>query len=118
MPTQQQIAEHLDLSQKQVSELMERLAIDWQACGMDEIRVAYIRNLRDRAAGHRSEDGLDLVRERVLTGDTTVTTVSASVETTTSTDGDKPEPDGTTGGTTSGSRRGATGVPFDGRRDP
>lgn len=67
MPTQQQIAEHLDLSQKQVSELMERLAIDWQACGMDEIRVAYIRNLRDRAAGHRSEDGLDLVRERVLT---------------------------------------------------
>jgi DNA-binding transcriptional ArsR family regulator len=67
MPTQQQIADHLDLSQAEVSHHMERLGIDWKAVSMDEIRVAYLRHLRSVAAGHRSNDGLDLTRERVLT---------------------------------------------------
>lgn len=67
MPTQQQIAEHLDISQQQISELMKKLGVDWQAATLDEIRVAYIRNLRSVASGHRSSDGLDLTRERVLT---------------------------------------------------
>ncbi len=67
MPTQQQIADHLDLSQKAVSDLMEHLAIDWKRASLDSVRIAYIRNLRAKASGHQSEDGLDLVRERVLT---------------------------------------------------
>lgn len=67
MPTQQQIADHLDLSQQAVAEVMERLRIDWRVAALDEIRVAYIRHLRGQAAGHKSEDGLDLVRERVMT---------------------------------------------------
>lgn len=67
MPTQQQIAEHLDISQQQISELMQKLSIDWQVDTLDQIRVAYIRNLRSVAAGHRSSDGMDLTRERVLT---------------------------------------------------
>lgn len=67
MPTQQQIADHLDMSQQAVADLMERLAIDWRAADMDAIRVAYIRQLRGQAAGHKSESGLDLVKERVLT---------------------------------------------------
>jgi hypothetical protein len=67
MPTQQQIAEHLDISQQQISELMQKLNINWQADTLDQIRVAYIRNLRSVAAGHRSSDGMDLTRERVLT---------------------------------------------------
>jgi hypothetical protein len=67
MPTQQQIADHLDISQQQVSELMKKLSVDWQTSAMDEIRVAYIRNLRSVASGHRSNDGLDLTHERVLT---------------------------------------------------
>ena len=67
MPTQQHIADHLDISQQQVSELMKKLGMDWQAASLDEIRVAYIRQLRGVASGHRSNDGLDLTRERVLT---------------------------------------------------
>lgn len=67
MPTQKQIAEHLDLSQAEVSKLMGELAIDWRKTPLDEIRVAYIRKLRAVAAGHRSSDGMDLTRERVLT---------------------------------------------------
>ena len=67
MPTQQQIADHLDLDQSAVSRLLEKLGVAWQTADMDEIRKAYIRQLRAQAAGHKSEDGLDLVRERVLT---------------------------------------------------
>lgn len=64
--TQQDIADHLDLSQKAVSQFLEQNKIDWMVSSLDEIRVAYIQNLRAQAAGHRSQDGLDLVRERVL----------------------------------------------------
>lgn len=67
MPTQQAIADHLDLAQQNVSELMKKLDIDWKAATLDEIRVAYVRWLRAQASGHRTDDGLDLVRERVLT---------------------------------------------------
>lgn len=65
--TQQEIGDHLDLSQKNVSELMKRLSIDWQNATLDQIRIAYIQDLRAKAAGHRTDDGLDLVRERVMT---------------------------------------------------
>lgn len=67
MPTQKQIADHLDLSQQAVAELMDRLGIDWKATPLERIRVAYIRHLRGVASGHKSEDGLDLTRERVMT---------------------------------------------------
>lgn len=67
MPTQQQIADRLDLSQRAVSELMVKLGVDTKKSNLDEITRAYIRHLRGVAAGHRSEDGLDLTRERVLT---------------------------------------------------
>lgn len=67
MPTQQQIADHLDINQPSVSELMKKLGMDWKTESLDVIRVAYIRQLRGIAAGHRSHDGLDLTHERVLT---------------------------------------------------
>jgi len=67
MPTQTQIATHLDLSQKQVSELMAELGIDWRNEALESIRFAYIRKLRAEAAGHKSASGLDLVHERVMT---------------------------------------------------
>ena len=65
--TQQQIADHLDLAQQNVSEFLKQLNFDWHDASLDDIRVAYIRNLRAQASGHRSSDGLDLVRERVMT---------------------------------------------------
>lgn len=67
MPTQQQIAKHLDLDQSAVSRMLEKLGIEWHGATMDQIRVAYIRQLRAQAAGHKSDDGMDLVKERVLT---------------------------------------------------
>ena len=67
MPTQQQIADHIDISQQQVSELMAQLGIDWKTASLAKIRTQYIRKIRAQAAGHKSETGLDLIYERVLT---------------------------------------------------
>jgi predicted transcriptional regulator len=65
--TQQEIAGHLDLSQAEVSKFLKEQGIDWRDVPLDDIRVRYIRKLRGNAAGHRTDDGDDLVRERVLT---------------------------------------------------
>jgi len=67
MPTQTEIAVHLDLSQKQVSDLLNDMQIDWRVETMDVIRIAYIRRLRGAASGHRSESGVDLTHERAMT---------------------------------------------------
>jgi terminase small subunit / prophage DNA-packing protein len=61
---QQVIADHLDLSQGAVSQWMERLGIDWRVVGLDEIRIAYIRELREQAAGRAAAGDLDLATER------------------------------------------------------
>lgn len=66
MPTQKAIADHLDLSQAEVSRLMGELGIDWKTTALDTIRLLYIRKLRGAAAGHRTDDGQDLIRERVM----------------------------------------------------
>jgi hypothetical protein len=65
--TQQDIAAHLDLAQQNVSAMVQKLDFDWRIATLDEIRIAYIRQIRAQASGHRTEDGLDLVRERVMT---------------------------------------------------
>jgi len=71
MATQIETAEHLDLSQQAISQLLAsgvlpkagRASLDLAAC-----RVAYIRHLREMAAGRASQsaedDGLDLVEQR------------------------------------------------------
>lgn len=66
MPTQSEIADHLDMSRPAVSQLMGELGIDWTETPLDDIRVAYIRRLRKVAAGHESAEGDNLIRERVL----------------------------------------------------
>lgn len=43
---------------------MERLGIDWRVVGLDEIRIAYIRELREQAAGRAAAGDLDLATER------------------------------------------------------
>ncbi|WP_196784978.1 MarR family transcriptional regulator [Burkholderia territorii] len=67
MLTQQQIADHLDLERSTVSRLVDRLNIDYRTASLDEIRVTYIRHLRESAAGRASETGVDLVAERAMT---------------------------------------------------
>ncbi len=61
---QQDIADHLDLSQGAVSQWMDRLGIDYRNASIDEIRVAYIRELREQAAGRLAAGDLDLAEER------------------------------------------------------
>jgi hypothetical protein len=65
--TQTEIASHLDLSQAEVSKFLHSAGIDWKESSLDDIRVRYIRRLRGNAAGHKTDDGADLVHERVLT---------------------------------------------------
>lgn len=64
MLIQRDIADHLDMSQQAVSGLLAQLGIDWKASTMDEIRVAYIRHLREQAAGRAAAGDLDLATER------------------------------------------------------
>lgn len=67
MPTQQQIADHLDLDQSAVSRFVDKVQLDYRVVSIDEIRVAYIRHLREVAAGRSSGTGIDLVAERAKT---------------------------------------------------
>ena len=66
--TQKEIAEHLGMTQQAVSKTLGKMVIEWQAMSLDEVRLAYIKRLREVAAGYASIDGqYDLNRERVLT---------------------------------------------------
>lgn len=65
-PTQAEIAEHLDMSDRNLRDLLQMLDLDHKQASLSAIRVGYIRRLREQAAGRAgSEDGgLDLVQER------------------------------------------------------
>ena len=65
-PTQSEIAEHLDMSDRNLRDLLQMLDLDHKQASLSAIRVGYIRRLREQAAGRvGSEDGgLDLVQER------------------------------------------------------
>ncbi|WP_181162705.1 MarR family transcriptional regulator [Burkholderia gladioli] len=67
MPTQLQIAEHLDLDQSAVSRFVDKIGLDYRDATIDDVRLAYIRHLREMAAGRGSNGGLDLVAERAKT---------------------------------------------------
>jgi len=63
--SQQDIANHLDMSQQAVSALLEQLGIDWKVADLSEIRIAYIRRLREAAAGRGGEGAVgELAAER------------------------------------------------------
>lgn len=51
MPTQRDIAQHLDMSERNCRDVLKTLGIDWESLSLDEIRVRYIRDLREKAAG-------------------------------------------------------------------
>lgn len=71
MATQKEVAEHLDLTDRTVRDLKKRGVFNADGRGqldLDACRVAYIRHLRERAAGRSSDEaeaeGLDLVAEK------------------------------------------------------
>jgi phage terminase Nu1 subunit (DNA packaging protein) len=56
MPSQAEVATHLDMQPRQVRELRDRNIIpDPREADLESIRVAYIRHLREQAAGRRGE---------------------------------------------------------------
>lgn len=63
-PKQSVIAEHVDLSERAVRDLLDDVGIDHKLSTLTEIRVAYIRRLREQAAGRFASGDLDLATER------------------------------------------------------
>lgn len=51
MPSQKEIAQHLDMSERNCRDILKSLDLDWTESTLDEIRIAYIRDLREKAAG-------------------------------------------------------------------
>lgn len=64
MASQKAIAKHLDLSERRVADLLPELGLPTRDCDIDAARVAYIRDLREKAAGRYTEGDLDLGKER------------------------------------------------------
>ncbi|GGA80717.1 hypothetical protein GCM10011369_23340 [Neiella marina] len=48
---QVEIAKHLDLSDRQLRDVLKRLGLDHKSDSLEAIRLAYIRDLREKAAG-------------------------------------------------------------------
>ncbi len=51
MLTTKQISEHLKMSERNVYEILKNLGIDRKTATMQEVRIAYILDLREKAAG-------------------------------------------------------------------
>lgn len=51
MPSQKEIAQHLDMSERNCRDVLKSLDIDWTESSLDQVRTAYIRDLREKAAG-------------------------------------------------------------------
>lgn len=76
MPTQQEIAEHLCMSERNVRDVLQQIAsrvgVDpsrpawWQDVSMDLVRRGYIEHMRDVAGGRGGDAQGDLTRARTL----------------------------------------------------
>jgi hypothetical protein len=69
MHSQEEIAEHLDISTRKLRDLLTRYNLNHKTSTLDEIRVRYIRDLREKAAGRRDQEAqgtLDQARFRDL----------------------------------------------------
>jgi len=65
-PTQAEVSEHLDMSDRNLRDVLSLLDLDHKEVPLSKVRVTYIRHLREVAAGRGSAEvgGLDLVQER------------------------------------------------------
>lgn len=66
MPTQQEVAVHLGISQQAVSEQMKKLKIVVECSTMDEIRLAYLKRLCEQAAGHENTLAIERAKTEVV----------------------------------------------------
>ncbi|MBL4835749.1 MAG: hypothetical protein JKY26_17500 [Pseudomonas sp.] len=65
MAKQSEIAAHLDMSERNAREVVKSLRINWQDATLDEIRIAYIRDLREKAAGRGGSNIDELNKARL-----------------------------------------------------
>lgn len=65
-PTQAEIAAHLDISDRRLRELLTEFDLDHKQVPLAEIRIRYLRKLREEAAGRSAGGDLDLAGERAL----------------------------------------------------
>lgn len=63
-PTQAEISAHLDISDRRLRELLEEFGLDHKRSALSEIRIRYLRKLREEAAGRATGGDLDLAAER------------------------------------------------------
>ncbi len=63
-PSQAEIAEHLDISDRRVRELATEWGIDSRQVALGEWRLRYLRQLREQAAGRAASGNLDLAEQR------------------------------------------------------
>lgn len=63
-PTQKEAGEHLDLSDRSIRELEVEFGLKGVDYTLDTLRIRYIRDLREKAAGRAAAGDLDLATER------------------------------------------------------
>lgn len=54
--TQKEVAAHLGLSARRARDVLSALGVDHRSHSLDQIRIAYIEDLREKAAGRNDED--------------------------------------------------------------
>ncbi len=64
-PTQVEIAEHLDMSERNARTVLNVLQIDWRETTLEKIRISYIRDLREKAAGRGGDNQESLTCARI-----------------------------------------------------
>ena len=63
-PTQPEIAAHLDMTDRNLRDVLQVLDLDHKQVPLSAIRTAYIRHLREIAAGRGGDGALELAAER------------------------------------------------------
>jgi len=63
-PTQVEIAKHLDMSERNLRDVLRTLDIDHKQHTLSEITTAYIRDMREKAAGRGGDDQANLSKAR------------------------------------------------------
>jgi phage terminase Nu1 subunit (DNA packaging protein) len=57
--TKADIARHLDMSERNLTEVLRGLNIDYRTTNIDDIRAAYIKDLREKAAGRGGDHQIE-----------------------------------------------------------
>ena len=60
----QEIGDHLDMSERNARDVLKALKIDWREATLDDVRVAYIRDIREKAAGRYGATGEGLAEAK------------------------------------------------------